>query len=349
VSMGTETTKGSTPVDVPSAPKPGPGARPPAAPAPGRGPAGLRRTVARFMPIILLAVLLVALSSRNPDLLSTSSLLTMADTAAPLIVLGVGATLVILCGGIDLSIGSLASLAAVLTALWAPTFGSGVALPVVVVAGLLGLLQGVVHVYARVPSFIVTLGGLSLWSGLALAFSGARTIPLTDLDALRWMFTRTWGLPSALLIALGVAGVLGAVMRFTPFGRWISSIGHAEAAARLAGLPIAGTKMAAFAISGACAGLAGVLLVARTFSGSPTLGDSLLLPAVAAVVVGGTAITGGHGGLLKTLLGAFVVVVLRVGLGLIGVDAGFEAITYGALIIFAVAVTIDREKVAVMK
>ena len=308
-----------------------------------------RRELARFMPLLIIAVLLVALSLRNPDLLTVDSLLTMADSAAPLLVLAAGATVVILCGGIDLSIGALASFASVLLALWTPALSGWAAVPVIAVTTVAGLLQGWVHVAARVPSFIVTLGGLSLWTGLALAISGARTLPITDLTALAWAFTRVGGLPSAILVALALVAVLGAVMRFTPFGRWVSSVGHAEPAARLAGLPVDRVKVAAFGISGASAGLAGLLLVARTFSGAPTLGDSLLLPAVAAVVVGGTAITGGHGGLGKTVMGAFVVVLLRVGLSLIGVDAGFEPIFYGVLIVIAVSVTIDRSKVAVMK
>jgi ribose transport system permease protein len=303
------------------------------------------------MPLLLLGVLLILLSLRNPDLLTRNSLLAIADSAAPLIVLATGATIVILCGGIDLSIGALASLASVLTALWMPTFSSAVVVPVILVSALAGLLQGWVHVAARVPSFVVTLGGLSLWSGLALTLSGAGTVPIpfTDLGTLRWAFTDVWGLPSATLVALVLVALLGAVMRFTPYGRWVTSVGHAEPAARLAGLPIGAVKMVAFAISGACAGLTGVLLVARTFSGAPTLGDSLLLPAVAAVIVGGTAITGGHGGLGRTLVGALVIVLLRVGLSQIGIDASYEPIFYGALIIIAVSVTIDRSKVAVIK
>lgn len=317
--------------------------------APGEGPSRVRRQFVRFMPLIILGVLLILLSLRNPDLLTGRSMLTIADSAAPLMVLAAGVTVVILCGGIDLSIGALASFASVLTALWAPVLSTGVVVPVVMVTALAGLMQGWVHVAARVPSFIVTLGGLSLWTGLALAFSGARTIPITDTAALRWAFTKIWGVPSAIVVALALVAAIGAAMRFTPFGRWVSSVGHAEPAARLAGLPVSAVKMAAFATSGACAGLAGVMLVARTFSGAPTLGDSLLLPAIAAVIVGGTAITGGHGGLMKTVIGALIVVLLRVGLSLIGVDAGFEPIIYGVLIIVAVSVTIDRSKVAVLK
>lgn len=309
----------------------------------------VRRELVKFLPLLILGALLILLSLRNPDLLTGRSLLTIADSAVPLMVLAIGATVVILCGGIDLSIGAMAAFASVLTAMWTETFSSAVVIPVVMVTAMAGLLQGYVHVAARVPSFIVTLGGMSLWTGLALAISGAKTVPLTDFTALRWAFTEVAGIPSALIVALVVVAVLGGVMRFTPFGRWVSSVGHAEPAAKLAGLPVNATKMTAFAISGACAGLCGVLLVARTYSGAPTLGESLLLPAVAAVIVGGTAITGGHGGLMRTVVGALIVVLLRVGLSLIGVDAGFEPIFYGLLIIIAVSVTMDRSKVAVLK
>lgn len=308
-----------------------------------------RETVVTVMPTVVLVLLVVLLSLRNPDFLSTRSLLTVVDSAAPLMVLASGVTLVIICGGIDLSIAAQASLASVLLALWVPSLGAAAAIPVVAVTTLAGALQGVVHVAAKVPSFIVTLGGLALWSGLALVISGASTIPITDLDAIGWAFTKVAGFPSAVLVALAVVAVIAAVMRLTPYGRWVEAIGHAEGAARLSGVPVSGAKIAAFAASGACAGLAGVLLVARTYSGAPSLGSTLLLPAVAAVVVGGTAITGGHGGILKTVIGALIIVVLRVGLGLIGVGPGPESIFYGVLTVAAVALTIDRAKLAVLK
>jgi ribose transport system permease protein len=301
------------------------------------------------MPTTVLAVLVVALSLRNPDLRSLGSLLTIADSAAPLLVLAVGVTLVILCGGIDLSIAALAALSSVLFALWIPALGAAAAVPVVVLAAAAGALQGTVHVRARVPSFIVTLGGLALWSGIALVVSGARTVPVADLQAIRWAFTTVAGMPSAVLVALAVVALIGAVLRFTPAGRWVRAVGHAEPAARLAGIPVDAVKVAAFTASGACAGLAAVLLVGRTYSGAPSLGSSLLLPAVAAVVVGGTAITGGHGGIGRTVVGALIVVVLRVGLSLVGIDSGVEAIVYGVLTIGAVAVTLDRSKLQICK
>lgn len=324
-------------------------------PIEGEGPAPKaarrsRRDLALLVtPSAVLVVIVLALSGPNPDLRSASGLLTIVDSAAPLAVLAVGATLVILCGGIDLSIAALAALSSVLLALWTPALGTAAAVPVVAVAALAGAVQGVVHVKARVNSFIVTLGGLALWSGIALVISGARTIPITDLDAIRWAFTTVAGVPSAVLIALAVVVLLGALLRLTPAGRWVRAVGHAEQAARLAGIPVDAVKVAAFTASGACAGLAAVLLVARTYSGAPSLGATLLLPAVAAVVVGGTAITGGHGGIGRTLVGALIVIVLRVGLSLVGVDPGVESVIYGVIIIGAVALTIDRAKLGVLK
>lgn len=318
-------------------------------PTPSTARRSRRHLLLLVMPGVVLVVLVLALSTQNPDFLSSGSLLSIADSAAPLTVLAVGVTVVILCGSIDLSIAALAALSSVLFALWIPAFGAAAAVPVVAVAALAGAVQGLVHVTAKVSSFIVTLGGLGLWSGIALMVSGARTVPVTDLDATQWAFSTVAGVPSSVVVALTLVLVLGAVLRLTPAGRWVRAVGHAEPAARLAGLPVDAVKVAAFTVSGACAGLAAVLLVARTFSGAPSLGATLLLPAVAAVVVGGTAITGGHGGLGRTVVGALIVIVLRVGLSTVGVSAGVESIIYGVLIIGAVALTIDRSKLSILK
>lgn len=311
---------------------------------------GRKEIAMAVMPVAALVGLLIALAIANPRLVQSRSLLTLADSAAPLIVLAAGATIVVLCGGIDLSIAALASMASVLLALWSPGMSGGSILLVIAVCAVAGFVQGLIHVVFRIPSFIVTLGGMTVWSALALLLSGASTIPIKDSSVTDWAFTRIGKIvPSAVLIALGVVAVLGLALWLTPLRRWVSAIGHAEAAARLAGIPVDRVKVLAFTLSGACAGLAGVLVVARTFSGAPTLADSLLLPAVAAIVVGGTAITGGHGALWRTVVGASIVTLLRVGLSLIGIDAAYESIVYGALIIGSVALTIDRSKISIVK
>ncbi|WP_166787973.1 ABC transporter permease [Cryobacterium adonitolivorans] len=304
----------------------------------------------RFMPGIVLVVLVLAVALANPLFLRPNSLLTAADSAAPLLVLAAGAMLVILCGSIDLSVAALASMCSVFVALWVPALGGWAVLAAVLVGATAGLIQGAVHVVAQIPSFIVTLGGLAVWSGIGLVASSAATVGVEG-DSLEWAFTRIGDarIPSAALIAAGVAVLIAAVFWFTPVRRWFEAVGSAEPAAVLAGVPAAQIKLAAFTVSGACAGLAGGLLVARTYSGAPGLADSLLLPVVAAIVVGGTAITGGYGGIGRTVIGVLIITVLRVGLSVAGVDPSIEQIIYGVLVIGAVSLTIDRSKFQVMK
>lgn len=311
---------------------------------------GWRALASRLMPVVVLILLVGAVSTATPHFLSIQSLKTVADESSPIMVLAAGETLVILLGGIDLSIAALASLSTVLFALWLPEMG-WLAIPAVLASTTLaGALQGFIHVKAQIPSFVVTLGGMALWSGLALTASDARNISITKgYDTIEWAFSSFFGLPSAFLTAMAVLIVLGAVLRWLPAGRWISAIGNSEPAALLSGLRVGRAKVAVFAVSGLCAGLSGLLLASRSFSGAPSLADSLLLPTVAAVVIGGTAITGGFGGLGRTFVGALIITVLRVGVGLTGVEPAYEPISYGFVIIVAVALTLDRSKLSFVK
>lgn len=303
-----------------------------------------------FMPVIALVAILTALTIADPGFFTQRSLTAAAMTAAPLIVLAAGATLVVLCGGIDLSIAAMASLSTVFLALWLPDLG-GLATPaVILVAAAIGAVQGIAHVVLRIPSFIVTLGGMSIFSAIALVVSDAGTVPVVDDSTISWLnlYVATY-VPMSVAVAVIVVTVLALVVRFTPIGSWITATGYSESAARLAGAPVDLVKIGAFCVSGACAGLAAVMLVSRNFSGNPSMADNLLLPAVAAIVVGGTAITGGHGSLWRSLAGALVVTLLRVGLPIVGVPSAYEQILYGAIIVAAVALTLDRSKVLIIK
>ncbi len=312
--------------------------------------AARRRLLLMVMPGAVLAVLVAAIAVANPNFLRAGSIWTVLDSAVPILILATGAMLVILCGGIDLSVAALASLASVLVALWIPLLGGWAVPAVVLLCALAGLLQGAIHVVAQIPSFLVTLGGMAVWAGLALVISGAATIGVSG-TTLDWAFTRVGDarIPSAVLIAAALVVIVAVVLQFTPLRRWLVAIGSSESAALMAGVPVAQTKMAVFAVSGACAGFAGVMLVGRTFSGAPSLADSLLLPVVAAIVVGGTAITGGFGGIGRTVIGVLIITVLRVGLSVAGVDSSYEQIFYGVLVIGAVALTIDRSKLPFVK
>lgn len=310
----------------------------------------LAQRLTSFMPLIALVMLLAALTIADPDFLTQRSLTAAVRTSAPLVVLAAGATLVVLCGGIDLSIAALCSLSTVFFAMWLPDLGGLTTVAVIGAAGAIGAVQGIAHVLLRIPSFIVTLGGLSIFSAIALVISDAGPIRIVDREATTWLTVFVGGaVPMAFFVAVIVVAAIALVLNLTPLQSWITATGYSESAARLAGTPVDLVKIGAFTLSGACAGLAAVMLVSRNFSGSPTMADNLLLPAVAAIVVGGTAITGGHGSIWRSLVGALVITLLRVGLPIVGVPSAYEQILYGAIIVAAVALTLDRSKVLIIK
>jgi ribose transport system permease protein len=311
----------------------------------------LRERVVAAVPAAVLVLLVLAVASREPSFLGSASLRALLEGAAPLLLLALGQTFVILIGGIDLSVAVLASLGTVLLASWLPSAGVGGVLATLAATTLAGALNGAVSAYAQVPSFVVTLGAMGLWSGVALTLSGASTISITEgYDTIFWLRDlRVAGLPIAAVLAIVAVLVAAALMRVLANGRALHAMGRAERAALMSGARTPRLRVLAFALSGLCAGLASVVLAASQFSGAPTLADSLLLPAIAAVVVGGTAITGGVGGPLRTLVGALLIAVLRIGMSVMGVDPSYEQIVYGAVIISAVALALNRGHVGIVK
>ena len=304
---------------------------------------------ADLAPVGVLGGLVLIVSAFSPSFLSVYSLQVLAAESSVILLLAIGQTIVILLGGIDLSVASTASLTSVLVALLLPGFGAGAVVFALGIAGLIGALQGFVHARAKIPSFIVTLAGLGLWSGIALAIAHT-TIPVTGrLEVVSWLNGLSAGVPNAFMVALGTLALFQAALPRSRFGRYLHAIGLAERAALLSGVPVWRVKTIAFAASGLCAGLAGVDMVARTGSGNPTIADSLLLPAIAAVLLGGTALTGGHGNLVRTLVGACITSVMRVGIALAGIAPAWEAIAYGAVVIIAVAMTVDRRPTSAVK
>lgn len=313
------------------------------------GKAVLTNILGRFAPIVVFAALLSLFGAMQPSFLSAYSLRVLAGESSIILVLAIGQTLVILLGGIDLSMAALASLTSVLLALALPVAGAPGLIGVLLLATLMGAAQGYIHARAQIPSFIVTLAGMGLFSGAALVIGHTTIILQEGYETVSWLYGRIFGVPRPFAFAVGLLLVLLAALRWLPFGRHIYAIGLGELAALLSGVKVARTKIAVFAVSGLCAGLAGMMFVARTHSGNPTIADSLLLPSIAAVVVGGSAITGGVGGLLRTLVGTLTIGVLRVGMAVVGLDPAYEPIAYGILIAGAVAFTIDRSKTGIVK
>ena len=254
--------------------------------------------------------------------------------SATFLVLSVGMTLVIISGGIDLSVGSVMALGSVLVAL---ALQRGASVPLAVAAGVggatvCGLLNGIVSVKGRIPSFIVTLGMMLVARAVAFVIAGGETIYVGSESA------AVKSLPLALPAVTVLAGWL--VLDRTRFGRGLYAVGGNTEAARLSGLRVDALRIGAFAICGATAGLAAVIHWARSGTGSNLTGEAAELDAIAAVVIGGTSIVGGEGHVLGTLLGVLLMSVLRNGLVLFELSDELQRLVIGVVIV--VAVFIDR-------
>ena len=296
-----------------------------------------RQGVGAFVPAVVLLSLLGVMAMIEPRFVSLANLAILADESSVILLLATAQTLVILLGGIDLSLAALAGLASVLIALALPSMGGLGVLGVLTLTTLAGAFQGFVHARAQLPSVVVTLAGLGMWSGIALGIAQA-TIPISaGYSAIAWLEGTYFGLPGTFAFAVGALLVLAAALRWLPIGRYVYAIGLNPTVALLSGIRVDRVKLFAFATAGLFAGLAGMTMAARTSSGNPTIADSLLLPCIAAVVIGGTAMAGGVGGLGRTLIGALTIAVLRAGIAAAGVDPAFEPIAYGILVISAVA------------
>ncbi|MGY4645444.1 galactofuranose ABC transporter, permease protein YjfF [Cellulomonas sp. URHB0016] len=279
-------------------------------------PAPRWRLDARYQPVlgtgVVLAVMLAVGGSRYENFLTGRIMANLLINNSFLVVLAVGMTFVILTGGIDLSVGAVVALSGCISA-WMFTHGwsAAVTLPVCVLVGtLIGLAVGVmVHVFEIQP-FIATLAAMFLARGLCYLVA-PESIPITDPTIVKLSQTR-WGTADGLvvtpsgLIALAVVAVAFVVLHYTRFGRTVYAIGGNEQSARLMGLPVARTKVLVYVISGTCAGLGGLLFAIFSRSGYSLTGVGMELDAIAAVVIGGTLLTGGTGFVLGSVLGVAV-------------------------------------------
>jgi erythritol transport system permease protein len=319
-----------------------------------------RETLLEFRAFFALVLLVVVFSLLSPAFLTTGNLVILAKHVAINALLAVGMTFVILSGGIDLSVGSVAGLAGMIAGLLIheglvlEPFGVVVyftAGPVILIALLAGALMGAINGLAvtrlRVAPFIATLGMLYVARGIALLISDGATFPnlqgSPDLGNTGFVFLGSGtilGLPTPIWLMI-VVGALGAfVAGKTPFGRQVYAIGGNERAAALAGVRVGRVKWTVYVISGVCAALAGLVIAAQLAAAHPATGETFELNAIAAVVLGGTSLSGGRGGVGGTLIGAFVIGVLSDGLILLGVSEFWQIVIKGLVIV--VAVVIDQ-------
>ena len=307
--------------------------------------------IRKWLPLATLAVLILLVGIAQPSFLQPGTLIELASDTAVLFILATGVTFVIMLGGIDLYIQSMASLASVIVALTITRLGYGSFLLAIVIGAIAGFLSGIVHVRLKIPSFIATLAMGGVLFSAALVISKERSITLDETGRAyqAWITSQAFGLPNVIFIGLLVLAAAHVVQAHTRFGRYSAAIGAGEPAAYASGVKVGRQKIFAFVLSAAFAAVAGVVLAGRLASGSPTLAAELLLPSIAAVVVGGTAITGGVGSIWRTLVGALIISVVRIGMTFLGVNIFAQNIVFGAVLIGAVAITIDRTKIPIVK
>ena len=305
-----------------------------------------------ILPAIALVVIVVAIAAYEPGFMHPETLLRVAADTMTLFLMASGATLVIMLGSIDLSIQAVASMTSCIVAALLPDWGPG-AIAVALAAGALaGALSGLVVNRLRIPSFIATLAVSGLVTTVAYYASDTRSVLISAADKatwLGWSSGETLGVENEVFVGLASLLVLSALMGLTRFGRLVRAVGSQERAVIASGVDVGRVRLLAFVVSGFMAGLAGIVMAARLGSGSPTLANEFLLPAIACIIVGGTAITGGVGSVWKTFVGALIVAVVRIGMTFVGVTVFAQQIVFGVVLVVAVAVTMDRSKVTTVK
>jgi ribose transport system permease protein len=324
--------------------------------APSASPPGVlaRVNVVRdVLPLAALLALVVFFSVRAEAFLTAANLTLISGQAGILLLASLGATLVIVAGSVDLSVGSIALLTgAVVASLISDGFGNPilVLLIAVGVGAAIGLLNGLVFAYGRVPSFIATLGTLSLFAGIGLTILQGSTINFTNQGIRDLAIGQVIpNIQNAALLALLALAVVWFFARRTRFGLYVYAIGGNEKVVELAGVKTRRIKVLILVVSGITAGVAGLLLTAQLGAAGPTLGSQILLDSVAAIVIGGTALSGGVGGVGRTVLGVLILTVLSNGLNQIGAADYTQTIIKGLVIIVAAVFTMASQRKLIVK
>jgi ribose transport system permease protein/putative xylitol transport system permease protein len=303
------------------------------------------------LPLLAAALLIIYFSSKNSLFFTLDNARNIGQQSSVLLLVALAGTVVILIGSIDLSVGAIVTVTGILCA--SMIDGSGPVLAVVCAIAIgvgIGLINGALMVGLRIPSFLVTLGMLSILTGIANKAAGGAPVLFSDQafsDAVNG--EAVLGIPNVVVLALATVALLWFVSFRTRFGRYLFAIGGGEGVAALSGVPVNRYKVAAFAVAGALCGLAGALVTGQVGAGTPGIGSPYLLDSIAAVVMGGTALSGGVGGPHRTVIGVFVIAVLSNGMDVTQVDDFTQDIVKGLVIIVAVALTIDRSKYSVIK
>jgi len=299
------------------------------------------------LPWITLLVLGVAVGLVNPSFFNPSALILLMADIVPLFIMALGMTFAIYIGGIDLSVQQLANMITVIATVYLASLGAGVAVVAILGGLIFGAISGYVTTRLYVPSFVSTLAIGFVALSVAKWLSGQRALymdaTLRD-GSFGWMFGNTAGVPHELAIAALLLLLAWVLQTRTTFGRSLKAVGAGELAAVASGVNVDRVKITAFAISGGFAAMAGLMFSVKLSGGDANLANGFLLLAIVAVLVGGTPLTGGVGGVLNTAIGTLIVMVIRAAMVYLEIDATQQQMVFGIVLIAAIALTIDRSK-----
>lgn len=314
-----------------------------------RAPSRLRRLfgIKELGLIGVLIVLVAFLTWQSPNFMTVGNLTVVSRQIALALFISIGMTFVILSGAIDLSVGSVVALVSVSLGLLMVNVGLPPLLAIavaLVIGALVGVFNGTIVAFTRIPSFVVTLGTLAMASGLALGLTTGSTISGFP-DGFLFLGQGIWlGIPVPVWLAAGVAIIAHVVLTKTVFGRHVYLIGSNEESAVLSGVNVRGVKIAIFVIASALAGFASVVETSRLSVGQPSAGAGYELAAIGAVVIGGASLFGGEGSILGTVLGTTLLGLILNGLILLGISAYWQQMFSGGIIILAVALNMWRQQ-----
>ncbi|MDQ0391500.1 ABC transporter permease [Labrys monachus] len=320
-----------------------------------RGSLAGKRRLRGLAPLLVLIVLCILISLANPHFIEVRNLIRVANSAAVPLTLAMGMTFIILLGSIDLSVEGAVSISAMVVVLLAANdlnthdYGWLAALAAVVASAFMGFVSGVVQTRMRIPSFMATLGTWFIGLGISVYMLGGSAVRLMDQNLRALALTRLFEVPLAVWVAILVFAFAFLIQNYTRLGRHIMAIGGGEDVAELSGIDPSRVRIAAFTLAGIFYGIAGVLSAAQLGQSNAVIGDGRLFASVTAVVVGGTALTGGEGGVVNSLIGVLIVTVLSNGMILLGISPYVQQTVQGLMIIAAVALSLDRSRLKIVK
>jgi ribose transport system permease protein len=302
----------------------------------------------KFFPVILFVVLCLFFGLMNPRFFTVNNLMILLTQAVTVGTCAIGLTFVILGGSIDLSIGSVVALSAIGAALAVPPLGLFAIVPAILIGVVCGAVNGTVFSLGKVPSFIATMGGMVVFRGIVLVITKGRPIQIEDEFFLDVYASRSFNIPHSAAICLVFVILMAVLLNHTAFGRWVRAIGGGQRVAILTGIKVTRIKLYMFMLAGAMYGVAGALQAARVRAATATMGEGLEMDVIAAVVVGGTPLTGGVGSVWGSILGTFLITILSNGMNMLGLSPYVQSIAKGVVLVAAVFLTIDRKKIGII-